>query len=139
MQQHVRILGILNIVYGGIGVLIGLFVFLLLGGLAPVINAIEPNADLENAGPILGLIGVFVFGVLLVLSAPAIIAGFGLLGYKPWARILTIVISALHLLSVPFGTALGIYGLWVMLSNETEPLFRGIPSQQPPLANRPYV
>ncbi len=139
MQQHVRILGILNIVYGGIGVLIGLFVFLLLGGLAPVIHAIEPSADLENAGPVLGLVGAFVFGLLLVLSAPAIVAGFGLLSYQPWARILTIVISALHLLSVPFGTALGIYGLWVMLSAETEPLFRGIPPQQPPLANRPYV
>jgi len=36
---------------------------------------------------------------------------------------LTIVVSALHLFSIPFGTALGIYGLWVMLSDETIGLF----------------
>jgi hypothetical protein len=29
-----------------------------------------------------------------------------------------------HLFSIPFGTALGIYGLWVLLRRETEPLFR---------------
>jgi hypothetical protein len=38
--------------------------------------------------------------------------------------VLTIILSVIHLFSVPFGTALGIYGLWVLLQQETEPLFR---------------
>jgi hypothetical protein len=37
---------------------------------------------------------------------------------------LTIVLSALELMSVPIGTALGIYGLWVLLSPGAEQLFR---------------
>jgi len=38
--------------------------------------------------------------------------------------VLAIILSVIHLLSIPFGTALGIYGLWVLLQRETEPLFR---------------
>ena len=54
---------------------------------------------------------------------PGFVAGVGLLGFKPWARVLTIILSAIELLNVPFGTALGVYGLWILLSRETEPLF----------------
>jgi hypothetical protein len=31
----------------------------------------------------------------------------------------------LHILSFPFGTALGVYTLWVLLNAETEAMFRG--------------
>ena len=60
---------------------------------------------------------------MLVLSVPGIIAGVGLLSYQPWARILTIVLSILDLISIPFGTALGIYGLWVLFTTEGARLF----------------
>ena len=55
---------------------------------------------------------------MLVLSLPGIIAGVGLLKFRPWARIVTIVLSALNLMNIPFGTILGVYGLWVMLSDD---------------------
>ena len=42
MQQHVKILGILNIIYGSIGVLIGLFVFAVLGGIAQFVWRLSP-------------------------------------------------------------------------------------------------
>ncbi len=124
MQQHVRILAWLNIIYGGLGVLIGLVVFAILGGIAGIVSQVDSSIDAEQAAVILPIIGTVVVIILLVLSAPAIIAGWGLLGFRPWARVLTIVLSALHLLAVPFGTALGVYGLWVMLNAQTEPLFR---------------
>jgi hypothetical protein len=38
--------------------------------------------------------------------------------------VVTIILSVIHLFSVPFGTALGVCGLWVLLQPETEPLFR---------------
>jgi len=71
----------------------------------------------------MGAIGGFVLIVLLILSVPGIIAGVGLLSYQPWARILTIVLSILDLISIPFGTALGIYGLWVLFTTEGAQLF----------------
>jgi zinc-ribbon domain len=44
-----------------------------------------------------------------------LVAAWGLFEHRPWARILTLVIAFLALLRFPFGTALGIYTLWVLL------------------------
>ncbi|MBZ5594124.1 MAG: hypothetical protein LAP39_17930 [Acidobacteriia bacterium] len=124
MTEHVKILGILHVVYGMLGVLAGIIVMLVFGGLAGLVSVADHSRDAKVAIPILGGIGAFVFVLLLVLSLPGIIAGFGLIELQPWARMLTIVLSALELMSVPFGTALGIYGLWVLLSPGGEQLFR---------------
>jgi hypothetical protein len=123
MQQHVKILAVLHIVLGGLGVLAGLIALTVLGGLAAFVNMADESRDGFAAGGVLGFIGVVAFGVLLCLSVPGLVAGIGLLTYQPWARILTIVISALELPAFPLHTALGIYGLWVLLSNEGSALF----------------
>ena len=138
MQQHVKILGVLNIIYGSIGILIGLIVFAVLGGVAGFASQLDSSGDLEAAAPVVVLVGTMIVVVLAVVSAPAIIAGIGLLGFRPWARTLGIVISALHLMSIPFGTILGIYGLWVLLSAQTELLFRRFPPA-PPVPAPPYA
>lgn len=138
MQQHVRTLGILNIIYGSLGILAGIAVFAILGGIAGLAADFGGASDAVEAAPFLGFLGVAICGLLMVLSAPSIIAGVGLLHYKPWARILTIVLSALHLLSIPFGTALGVYGLWVLLNGQTEPLFREALAY-PATPTRPYA
>jgi hypothetical protein len=38
--------------------------------------------------------------------------------HQPWARIAAIVLGVLALFHPPFGTALGIYTLWVLLSGD---------------------
>ena len=43
--------------------------------------------------------------------------------FQSWARIGGLILSALNLLNFPFGTALGFYGLWVLLNKETEAAF----------------
>ena len=123
MEQHVKVVAILNIVLGALGVLIALGLLLLFGGLAGVAGAEgEPGTDAGAA--VLGLIGGLTFLLVAVFSIPCIIAGYGLLHFRPWAQTLTIVMSILNLLTVPFGTALGIYGLWVLFNKETKPLFK---------------
>jgi hypothetical protein len=134
MATHVKLLAWLNIIYGGLIAVAGLVVFLIMGGIAGFVGA-SASPDDRVAVPILGMIGGFVFIVLLVLSLPSIVTGIGLLHYKPWARIVGIVLSALHLPGIPFGTALGIYGLWVLLNRETEMLLQSPPVQYAP---RPY-
>lgn len=124
MSTHVKVLGILHIIFGICGLLIGLFVMVVLGGIAGLVSMTDHSDGAFVAIPILGTIGMVVFVAAAVLSLPGIIAGFGLLAHKPWARILTIVLSALELLHVPFGTILGVYGLWVLLSAGTEQLFQ---------------
>ena len=118
-------------VMGGLTALVGVVVLLIFGGAAGFIAANIHDAtgvDPEHgafAAPIAMLIGLCIAGFLLILSAPALIGGWGLIKGKSWSRVLMIVISALHLLSFPFGTALGIYGLWVLLNEQSRQLLEG--------------
>jgi hypothetical protein len=124
MATHVKLLGIFHIVFGALGMVVAIGLLVFFGGLAGVLGAASHADDSGIPAGVLGIIGVIVCIVVMLLSLPGLIAGIGLVKFRPWARILAIVISALDLLSVPFGTALGVYGLWVLLSTETEALFR---------------
>jgi hypothetical protein len=52
--------------------------------------------------------------VAVLASALALLVGYALLTRRPWGRPLAIVVAVLSLLKFPFGTALGIYTLWVL-------------------------
>jgi hypothetical protein len=65
---------------------------------------------------------LFISAAFLALGIPNLIAGIGLLKHKSWARILAIIIAVLALTSFPFGTAAGLYTLWVLTRKETEQL-----------------
>jgi hypothetical protein len=123
MITHVKVLAWLHIILGALGVFAALVVLLIFGGIAGIVGSSADLPDARIAVPILSGIGGLLFIVVLLLSIPSIIAGIGLLRLAPWARILAIVISAFDLLNVPFGTALGIYGLWALTKRETEALF----------------
>ena len=129
MRNHIRVLGILNIVYGSLTLLGALVVGLIFGGVTGFLGAIDLDRDARIVLPIVALVGGFVFILLVLLSLPSLIIGWGLTQYAPWARIAGIVISALHLFNVPVGTALGVYGLWVLLQNESLPLFERPPAR----------
>ena len=62
--------------------------------------------------------------ILLVLAGVCLVAAWGLLERAPWARLYTIVMGAISLMEVPFGTALGIYSLWVLLPESSETEYR---------------
>ena len=66
---------------------------------------------------------------LVCFALPGIIAsalaGYGLLKYKNWARIVAIVLAFVYILAIPIGTAVGIYTLIIMFNKGTAALFRG--------------
>jgi len=131
MAQHVKILGILHIVFSSLCILAGIIVLIVMGGIAGFVGASDQSSDAAQAVPILGGIGGLVFVICLIIGLPGLVGGIGLIQFKPWARIVIIVLSALDLINIPIGTALGIYGFWVLLSKDTEQLFL-----QPPLPVR---
>jgi hypothetical protein len=116
VQQHVNILGWLLILGNAVFLVIGLFVFTLLTGLATTVPDPQARAILPLVGTTVGLL-------LSLLSLPGLVAGYGLLARKPWARVLAIVVSVLGLLNFPVGTAIGLYALWVLLQTRTEAYF----------------
>ena len=122
MLTHVKVMAVLFIAFGALFVL-GAFAVLLIFGAGAASVGLSGEPDAQMALPIIGLAGTGLAIFLLVLGGPGIITGIGLLNLKPWARIVGIVLCALNLINVPFGTLMGMYGLWVLLNSETERLF----------------
>jgi len=127
MSGHVRALAILQIVYSSMGLLLGMFVFMLFGGIATIVGFSAPIDDSLVAVPVLTVIGGIASSVLILLSLPRLIAGIGLLKFRNWGRILTFVVSILGLIDFPLGTGLGIYALWVLTHRDTVVLFESMP------------
>lgn len=117
MSTHIKIIGWLHIVFGIFGLFIALAVFggTLLGGMFA--NSVKGMIGM-------GLVGTFAAALVVAFSVPGLIAGYGLLRYHSWARILMIVIAVFELIRFPIGTILGIYTLWVLLSAEGSAVFR---------------
>ena len=118
-EFHVNVLGWLIIAHAALTGLIGLVV--MFGGQIAERFLLENPGFLDGDVPpdVLRLLGpvAFLIGLIfLLISAPSIAAGVGLLRYRSWGRMLTLVLSFLRILDFPFGTATAIYSFWVLLS-----------------------
>jgi len=113
VQEHVRLLGILWLALGAVNVVGGVILEVLANTL--FVHLVEQGAPMFLR-PLLSVVGMFI----LLKAAAAFIAGWGLLQHQPWARILALVVAFVSLFNVPFGTALGVYTLWVLLPGRSE-------------------
>jgi len=122
MEQHVRIIGILDIVFGILGVIGGIIMTIafMLGG-AGIGASGEQGAG--GAGAAFAGIGLFVGLIVIAASGFEIYVGSKLQERRPWARIVQIIFGVLSLPGFPVGTALGVYFLWAMLNKDTAALF----------------
>lgn len=123
METHVKVLAWFNLILGGLGVLAAAATFAG-GSIIPAIVAAAAGEAGFLPASILQAIVTVIVVVILVLSLPTLILGFGLYNLRPWARILGIVLAAIHLLNVPVGTIISVYAFWVLLNPQTEALFR---------------
>jgi hypothetical protein len=123
MATHVKIIAALCLVFGAFGVLSALFSSFIFSALAALVGSTnDPDASAGMA--VLGLTGITLTIVVLVFSIPYIICGWGLLKLRPWSRILGIILAAISLIRIPFGTIFGIYALIILFNKETEALFQ---------------
>lgn len=120
MHTHVRILGWLHLGLGALDLLIALGLFGLFAG----IGALGALFGDFGAGLAAGGIGIAIAVIVVLTGIPNLLAGFGLLGHANWARWLALVLGALNVFKFPYGTALAVYTFWVLLHDDTRPLFR---------------
>jgi hypothetical protein len=126
IAANLKLLAILWMVLSVVTCLIpGLFLVLSADLAAPYIPPDAPGFIV----PLLHGIGIF----LLCGAAIGLLAGWGLLEGQAWARMLAIVLAFLNLLHIPFGTALGIYTLWVLLPAQSEIEYRQLSLSGPAL------
>ena len=120
MAKHINILGALFLTFS---------ILMIIGGV--VINQFLPMAG-EISGDssvirITSIIGQSIGTVLFIFAVPGFICGYGLITKKAWSRVFGIILSCLSLLSIPIGTIIGIYGLWILFKDETKGLFANPP------------
>jgi hypothetical protein len=131
VSRHVTLLGILSSVWGALAALVGVSMLLLAAGATTLSNMPEGEAVALAAGftaAIFASIGVFslAWGIAHVWAAVL------LRRRAPSGRILMIGLAFVNLLVFPFGTALGAYALWVLITHDGRRLFEA--GGSPPLA-----
>jgi hypothetical protein len=118
IASRVKLVGMLQLVLGGLGLVVAGFAGGLLGSLGLATG--DPGS-----GAWLGALGAVVGGFGAVLSLPALLGGIGLLRRRAWARRLVVVLAALEVFWVPIGTVLGGITLGVLLPESVRRYFEG--------------
>ena len=100
----------------------------LIGALAVYITFNFAEGFVEHepiAEKVLAFLGGTISLLILFFACLGIIGGIGLFSYKPWSRILVMIVSAINCLNIPIGTAKGVYSIWVLMQKETIEMFEG--------------
>lgn len=120
MRPHLHLLGILQLVWGAMGLLLGASMLLLAVGAVAI--GITSRDERMAAGVTAGAFVLFAIA-LLVGGGVNAWAGAALRRQQPLGRTVVLGLGVLNLFVLPFGTALSIYGYWVLLHNETRGVF----------------
>ena len=124
MDKHLTVLGALFLVLGILG-LVGMgAVFAIFSiGSAALGAAAAQDPDVPAVLTVLpAAFGTFICSMIAVGAVPALIAGYGLLLRRSWARVWMLIAGVVNLPSFPLGTGVGVYAIWVFLQDETATL-----------------
>jgi hypothetical protein len=132
-KEHARLLGLFMWIFAGFQLLLvaalGIFYAVIVGFIMTAVqNAPHGPGDPPPPPPeaILGIVVVvMIFALVLVLlfSIPKLVAGYGLRKGKSWAQVWTIIACIIGIMSIPVGTAVGVYGLWFVFSDQGKAYF----------------
>ena len=111
--EHIHLLGILWFAISAFNVVGGIVLYIVANTL------LAPGGEAGAPGflrPLLSVVSILVLGK----AAMGFVAGWGLTQRERWARILAVVLALISLFNIPFGTAIGVYTLWVLLPAQSE-------------------
>jgi hypothetical protein len=128
LDRHVTLLGILASLWGALAALVGISMLLLAIGAMAIVDDPDGQRVALAAGLTVAIftsVGIFslLWGVGHVWVAML------LRRRQPLGRVTMLGLAVVNLLVFPFGTALGGYALWVLLSNDGRRAFE-VPNPQ---------
>ena len=122
MDRHVRLLGILAGLWGALSTLVGLSMLLLAAGALTLVS--DPDAiTVSFAAGLTAAVFASIGAFSLVWGMAHIWVGRLLHQRNPLGRAIMLGLAVVNLLVFPFGTALGAYALWILLTNDGRRLF----------------
>ncbi len=128
VQNHVHLLGILWLAVSALNTLGGIILYIVANTLFGHLHQLgAPEAPTAFLRPLLSVIGILV----LAKAACGFVAGWGLMNREPWARVVTLILGFIALFHVPFGTAIGVYTLWVLLPAQSQQEYDALVQARP--------
>jgi hypothetical protein len=119
MISHLRLLWVLQVVWGGLGILLGASTIVLALGAAAIGWTGGDSLAAGITAAVFGICGV----VLLAAGAANGWAGTAIRQRRPSGRMAALALAVPNIFILPFGTALGIYAFWVLLHAEARVQF----------------
>jgi hypothetical protein len=116
VKGHLQLLGLLWLAMSAFNVIAGVVLYVLANTLFAHMQHFAPDAPAGFVRPLLSVVAIFV----VAKAAIGFVAGWGLLQRESWARVVVLVLAFVSLFHVPFGTALGVYTMWVLLPVESQ-------------------
>jgi phage shock protein PspC (stress-responsive transcriptional regulator) len=118
VQEHVRLLSLFWLAFSAFNTIGGVILYVVANTLLVHLRDRAPESGPPGfLTPLLSTVAI----LLLAKAACGFLAGWGLLQHEQWARVLVLVLAFISLFTnIPFGTALGIYTMWVLLPAESE-------------------
>jgi hypothetical protein len=119
VERHVVLLAILSSLWGALAMLVGVSMLLLAAGATVIFAAPDGGLAAGLTAATFAVLGVFA----VLWGGAHLWAAARLRRHHASGRFLTLGMAIVNLLILPFGTALGIYGLWVLMTNEGRRMF----------------
>lgn len=120
MDSHKRLLSILHIVYGSLSLLTLLIVNLALEVAIPFIENEVSGDELRLIKTVFLFVHSLFFILIILFPLPSIVGGIAQLNGKKWGMTVMMISGCLSLLSVPVGTALGVYTIYVFTQSSKQ-------------------
>ena len=123
MKSHVDFLGLLFIVWGLLTVVIGVSTLALGVGAVALITSANRGGGGQVAAGITAAAFTTLALIAIVWGTVHVIVGLPLRRRTPWSRLIALMLGSVDLLLLPYGTALGVYALYVLLNERGKSLF----------------
>jgi hypothetical protein len=120
VSAHLKLLGILQVTWGAIGLLLGVSTLMLAAGAIAVGLTSEGR---QIPASVTAAAFAICAAALLVVGLGNAWAGSAIHRRRSSGRLAALGLAIPNLFVLPFGTALGIYAMWVLLHDETRRMF----------------
>jgi hypothetical protein len=124
VRSHVDFVGVLFIVWGLLTTLVGVSTLALgVGAVALIASASRGGGGGQFAAGLTAAVFTTLAVIAIVWGAAHVVVGVPLRRHKPWSRLVALTLGSVDLLLLPYGTALGVYALYVLLNEKGKALF----------------
>jgi hypothetical protein len=129
VKRHVDFLALLFLAWGAIFAFVGVAGLVLAAGALAIAGSGSPiDVSSDLAAGITAVTLATLAALALLWAGLHLWLGTWLRRYTPTSRLVALGLSVINLVLLPFGTALGAYACWVLLSEDGRRLFEPLPS-----------